>query len=566
MKNIKIISFLLLGLLLLVNCDGEDSYADYTAPDEFSDVTWLISLEKFTEDPYSINAGTFMSFMDLSQGAVSHEWIIQEGNYFLNDGFSKNDSLPLFINYDDGTLINRGKANVYFLNNGYNTVRLYNKFKEPVSYKSSAGTFNAVQEGDLWVIDTTFTFDVYADLEPAFTVLQDDVEILKINAEDMPSIDDEASWPSVDVEAGSTLTLVDNTTIGRPNARQWVAPNGILGAAGKDTTVVKFFKLGLFDVGSLKSQRVKPLPVKDATKLIPLKANVIPSSQPFVFDGNLTESEAEKITFRVTGEVEAFSGQEDKFTVHVINEAVGFDQNIQVQSARVDPTNATLIELTLSGEIYNSDVITVSYNGTEIESTDTRVLQPFESKNVQMFYTNNILAANSWSGFEPSVTQLNRAYAGPNGAFWVGPNGTADDPFWSRTEEKVYEGSASMRFSVDGIGKNYQLHTFGLGTIDKIPAGTYKVSFMVYLEPGNTMGGFYTWGDQPTIAGELWDVSSLAQGKWLKMEKTFTTNTAINAKKKVSVVVNTTANPDAATGRQTMYLDNLSFIELEVRP
>lgn len=562
MKNIKIISFLLLGLLLFVNCDGEDSYADYTAPDEFSDVTWLISLEKFAEDPYSINAGTFMSFMDLSQGAVSHEWIIQEGNYFLNDGFNKNDSLPLFINYDDGTVINRGKANVYFLNNGYNTVRLYNKFKEPVSYKSSAGTFNAVQEEDLWVIDTTFIFDVYADLEPAFTVLQDGVEILKINAEDMPLIDDEASWPSVDVEAGSTLTLVDNTTVGRPNARQWDTPNGVLGAAGKDTTVVKFFKLGLFDVGSLKSQRVKPLPVNDATKLIPLKANVIPSSQPFVFDGNLIESETEKITFRVTGEVEPFSGQEENFTVHVTNEAAGFDQNIQVQSARVDPTNATLIELTLSSEIYNSDVITVSYNGTEIKSTDTRVLESFSNKPVKMFFTDNILAANSWSGFELTNPALNRAYAWE---YWVGANGTAADPNWSKTGEKFYDGANSMKFSIESFYKeNFNLFAFNLGKgVDQVPAGTYKISYWVYLEPGNLLaqatseiGGVYA----------NYDLSTLERGKWVLTESTIIIASDIISRTRVALTISKGANPEAQLARQTMYFDKLSLIPIEVRP
>ena len=568
MKNIKIIAFFI-SLLFLVSCE-EEEYADYTAPDELSDVSWIISLQKFAANPFNIEEDSFMSFFDLSVGAESHQWIIEEGNAFLNEGFEKGDSLPLFINSKAGLSISDLKAHVIFRKSGLNKVRLLNKFLKPVSYKFKTGVLNAKKEGDFWVIDTTFTFDVFAKLKPAFKVLQDNVEILSITEDQLTSLADEASWPVVNVEAGATLTFVDQTTTGRSNGRNWSIPGGIPASSGLESSTVKFFKLGLYDAGVFKASRATPYPVASVEKIIPLKVNVIPSSQPFKLNGAIKEDVNEKISFQVTGEILPFTGQEDKFVVNVKNTVSGLNKNIPVLKASVSTSDATYINLTLSEKIYNSDVVTVAYTGGGIESTDTRQLVSFTATNVQMFIGSNILKSNSWGGYEIGLDgDLARAYAGPNGAFWVGAalNGSAADPIWSRTTEKAFEGSASMKFNVnDGIKAAYQMHTYGLGTIDMIPAGTYKVSFMVYLEAGNTMSGFWTWGGEvPELAPDVWDVSGLARGQWVKIEHVVTLN-EINAKKKVTLVINPPANPNATTGKQTMYIDNFSFVEVEVRP
>ncbi|UMB61693.1 hypothetical protein MHL31_05680 [Lutibacter sp. A80] len=566
MKNIRIISFFI-SLLILVSCE-EEEYVDYTPVDELSDVSWIISLQKFTQNPFNIEEDSFMSFFDLSVGASSHQWIIEDGNAFLNEGFKKGDSLPLFINSEAGLTTTDVKAHVIFRKSGVNKVRLLNKFPEPVSYKSSAGTLNSKKEGDFWVIDTTFTFDVFANLKPAFKVLQNNVEVLSITEDQLTSIENEASWPTVEVEAGATLTFIDQTTTGRANGRNWAIPSGIPASSNLDTVTVKFFKLGTYNAGVFKALRATPYPTASVEKTIPLKINVIPSSQPFKINGAIKEDVNEKISFQVTGEIVPFTDQEDKFVVHVKNTAAGFDQTIPVLKASVNSTDATYIDLTLSEKIYNSDVVTVAYNGGEIESTDTRQLASFPATNVQMYIGGNILKSNSWSGYEIGLDgDLARAFSGPNGAFWVGAplNGSADNPIWSRTTEKAYEGNASMKFNVDGITKAYQLHTFGLGTIDMIPAGTYKISFMVYLEAGNTMEKFWTWGGEvPELAPEAWNLDGLPREQWIKIEHIVTLS-EINSKKKVTLVINPPSNPNSSTGQQTMYFDNFSFVEVEVR-
>lgn len=566
MKNIAIISFLF-SLLFVVGC--EEEYIEYTPIDELSDVSWYISKDPYSQNPWNVSSETFMSFLDLSQGAVKHEWTIEEGNFYLKEGFKRNDSLDLFIDETAGLTITTPKAHVLFKNSGLNNITLRNEFSDFVSFNSEDERIDAVQVGDVWVLEKTFTFDVYGKLLPAFKVLQGGNEIINITKDDNPSLADQSTWPTVQVEAGSSLTFVDLTTEDRPNGRNWSIPDGAPAGSNAETAEIKFFKLGTFPAGTLKSTRGITLPTANTEKIIPLMVEVIPSSQPFELNGQIKEDENEVISFQVTGEVAPFAGEEGNFTVNVKNAAATFDQNIAVKSARVSATNATRIELVLNEPIYNSDVVTVSYSGGNIKSSDTRDLLAFTDKPVIMHFSNNILTANSWAGFEQHHDGLNRGYLGPNGAFWVGNaalSGTAADPFWSRSLEDKFEGDSSLKFSVDGLTKTLQLHTFGLGLLDKIPAGTYNISFMVNVQSGTTLKQFRTWGGEVPELGPLsWDVGSVAKDKWVKIQHTITFSAPIDAKKKVSINFNTGDNPDAGTGRQTIYIDDFSFIPVELR-
>lgn len=576
MKNIKIIASILC-LTMLWTC-SDDEYQDYTAPDEHSDVVWLIGLDNNSQEPFSINAETNISFLDLSQGVVSHEWIIEEGNNFLKEGFDNNDSLQNFIDEDAGLSITRPKAHVLFNNSGLNTVRLLNKFNEPVSYTSSIGTFNAVQEGNLWVIDTTFTFDVYAKLNPAFRVLQDGVEILSVSEADMPSIDDIDSWPTVDVEAGTSLSFEDLSTVGRPNGRSWRFPEGTPNQVGGETASVSFFQLGTFS-GEMRSFRVAPLPTSNITKVIPLKVNVIPSSQPFVFSGQLKEDESEVISFQVNGQLVPFSGQEANFTVNVSNVDSGFNQNIPVQLASVSSDDSTFLELTLTQPVYNSDIITVTYNNATdgITSTDTRVLQSFGPETVQMFFGNNILPGNSWASFEPSGGGVNNAFA--SSEFFIPGaqgNGQFGDLIWERVTTRAFVGDASMRYKLPASATEIPLiNLFGFGLADGpngVPAGTYRVSYRVYKENSTLTTFRMEWGNggdsaQEVLPNTFFDISSIANNEWVRVTGTIVVTADLassNNNYRTTLRILQEDNP-GVSGEQLIYFDDLALIELEPR-
>ncbi len=74
-KNILIIIALI--TVVLVSCNDNE----YTEPVSFSDVSWYNSLGPTA--PREVAPGKSISFMDLSVGALSHQWIIEKGNSFL---------------------------------------------------------------------------------------------------------------------------------------------------------------------------------------------------------------------------------------------------------------------------------------------------------------------------------------------------------------------------------------------------------------------------------------------------------------------------------------------------
>ncbi|WP_299556459.1 hypothetical protein [Seonamhaeicola sp.] len=568
MKNIKIY-IILCGILFALSSCEEKEYADYTPVDELSDVSWLIGTQPFVNDPFSINVDTQVPFLDLSQGAVSHEWIIEEGNKFLNTGFNSRDSIfDDYIKEDAGLSITDPKAFVLFRNSGINKVRLLNKFNEKVTYRSSEGSLEAHKEGDLWVIDTTFTFDVYAKILPAFTIMKDGAPVLNVTREEETSIEDEASWPTVEIEAATSLTYIDNTTIGRPNATTWIIPDGVPNQIGGTEREINFYKLGTFNAGTLRSLRINELPRYVAEKVIPLKVRVIQSSQPFQFAGALTEDENEVIRFRVNGEVVPFSGEEGNFTVHVTNSATGFDQDIPVASARVSEDNAIFIELMLSEPIYNSDVVTVSYNGNgSIQSADERPLEAFGPENVAMNFGGNIIPEKAHASFEEPSGAANRAFALN---YFTGNNnilGGGNFAF-ERVTTRSSDGDASMKWSTLASNPlpNVNLWSFGIARIAPIPAGTYRIEYDLFIEPGTTLKTFRTEFNKPVFSRQLWNIENEPRGEWITVTNTVTTDEITPAMNLRFTFRPHAAENPSVTGAQVMYIDNLKFIEIEVRP
>jgi len=583
MKNKKIIIFLL-SLLALWGCN-QDDYADFTAPDEFSDVSWLVSLDRSRNpaERYDINADTFMSFLNLAQNAVSTEWKIEEGNFFLKEGFKSNDSLVKYIDTDAGLSKISGKAHVFFRKSGLNTVTLINKFKTPVKTNISTNDATHVkietyEENGLFVVKTEFIFDVYATIQPSFSVLKDGIEILKVTEADLPSLTKSDSWPTIEIEAATSLTFVDNTIVGRTNSRTWKTPDGVPGLSNLKTSIVKFYRLGTFNAGSLTAARINTLPKAAVEKLIPLKIKVIKSKQAFVYDGALTEDASHKISFRVNGEVSPFTGAEGSFTVNVKNEGKGsgFSLNIPVQSARVNAGDAIFIDLILAAPIYNSDVVTVSYNGNgNIKSADDRLLAAFNPSIVKMFFGASVLPGNSHPGFEIPGGNLTNANATSEffvpggGAIGSGSgNGQFGDLVWQRDESKSYTGFASMRYKIPNVANIPIVNLFGFFLSDGpngVPAGTYKVSYWVFIEPGTTLKGFRIEFGNPITDIKIFNIASVEKGKWVEVSNVITFPNALSGNTRTTLRILTDDNP-GVSGAQLMYFDDLSLVPIQVRP
>jgi len=566
----NIIKTLLLGLIILASCN--EKYADYTAPGDINDTSWIIGFDqnKTKEDAFLINIDTHISFLDLSQGYIDHEWIIEEGNSFLKEGFKRNDSLPLFIKNSDVSTLDP-KAHVFFRKKGLNPVRLYNTFSSPVTRETSLGTFTSKQIGDLHVVDTTFTFDVFGYVKPAFRILQDGVVKLEISAEDMPSLDNQNEWPVVEVKAATSLTYEDLSEEGRPNSRRWDVTSGSPISSNGVISNFKFFRLGTFNAGTITSNRSnigRTYPSASVEKIIPLKVKVIQSDLPFEINGTIKETKEEILRFQVTGVIEPFNGQESFFTVNVKNN--NFDQNIAVSQAKVSDSDGTYIELTLSQPIYNSDAITVNYAGGNIKSLDDRSLINFTAPiNVISYFDGNVLPGNGWASFETENGAINRAFAQD---YFTGNgnkvNGSNTVGYYMRNTDKSFLGDASMKFESTDTNPlpNVNLWGFAFSKPDPIKAGTYKASYRVWLETGNTIKKIRTELNKPVFMQHVWDIENTPRGSWQIITNTIVlpqdvTETNSRWTFRVHPQLNV-----GVTGAQKMYIDDFSLIEIEVRP
>lgn len=538
MKNNIILTGLLFILIFATSCESEDYEAPYG---DFSSFAWYTSAAGTEVDnsEYVIAINDTIIFSDVSQNEISHEWLKPDQTAFVK-GVSTDNTVS-----------------IKFQQSGIKEVILKNIFKDSVN--------GGVLIDGNWEVEKIFTIDVFADIKPAFKVFKGDEEVLSVLANDEPLASNSNSWPTITLEAGEELTYQDFSTIGRSDSRTWQFNNASIDSTNAETVVIGYYGLGNTTAGSVTVKRKeKEVPEGETLKLIPLNINVIPSSQPFEQVGAIKEGETEVISLNVSGQIETLEGEEGNFIVHVVNTASGYDENISVASATINNDNLTQIDLVLDAPIFNSDEITVEFTGGNIVSIDSRVLSSFGPIKVKG-YRNESVIGEAWAGFEVGATNWKSAFAT---GYWVGNSNDQASPFFSRSDVMFNSGVASMKFSSpDGIeSKTLQGSFFTNGNktphgIPTLPAGTYEVSYMVYLEVGNTTQTFRTIIQGGDIT--FWDISALPRGEWVEISNTITT-TSDTKGKRFDIKFEPSDNM-GVTGAQIMYFDDLTWRPIELR-
>ncbi len=551
MKNYKIYTFLIL-MVIGWSCEKE-----YEQPFSFSDVEWVVS-ETAVENLFQIAQEDYISFVDLSKGALSHKWTIDQGCYFLRPDFTKEDSVYTdFIVPNAGNISNDARAHVLFRESGIKTINLYNTYSDSVAFFTKDEVLlQSVKKGDQWVIDTTFMVDVYATIEPAFKVFFGEELVLEVAADEMPDDAEQDSWKTVTVEVGQQLTFVDMTTIGRPNRRTWDIAGGSPISSNDSASVISFFTMGTATGSSVTVSRGSGLPAGATTKIVPLKVEVVQSSQPFEITGKAKELENGNIGFNVTGEVTPFNNEEANFTVHVVNTTAGFDQNILVTKAEVSDDDATMIELTLAEPVYNTDEINISYAGGVIQSLDLRDLQEFSDVNTTMIIGGSVTNTDKM-GFEIASANFKKGFAD---GFWVG---NQNPIVFARSEDVAASGTASMSCTFDGAGTTFKIQASSFIANGAVaPAGPYIEKIKVYVDENTTLKAFKTYMTAPVYAN-TWDISEIEKGQWVTLSKVV--NIDEQPTKNYGIKILAADNPDVS-GTQLIYFDDMQLIPLEARP
>lgn len=479
--NIKIKFFasclIIMGLLFVACTDNDE---EYVKPNEFSDVGWYIN---DFEGVLDARVNDYITFSDLSQSALSHQWEIGSANYYLKHPIERTDSIT--NEFIKGTGVSEEKTvSVWFKESGLQSVRLYNTFSDSVTFRGPEGLlYGSKQEGDLWVIDTTFIVDVYAKIVPEIRVEQKGVVL------------NHQGLDTIYVEAGDALEFFDETTIGRPDSWQWNVA-GSVSLEQNPSIILK--KLGTFtDNNVIIKRQANNIPSSTATLNITAPIKVIPSSQPFVLTGDINELEDQTIQIPFNGEFTPFTGQEQYFDVTLNGVAT---TNF---SLSVNADDATFIDLNFNETIYRNDDITVAYNGNgTLESTDTRSPEAFPATTVNMFQHEAVLYdfEDGGTNWVPHADNLATTSISPSTD--VAASGT--------TSLKIDAGASGNWSGVQNIIDEFTLK-----------AGvTYQMEYKIYKASGaviNMNGPWILKADGTQNIQQMWNntVASAPENTWV---------------------------------------------------
>ncbi|WP_299184118.1 hypothetical protein [uncultured Aquimarina sp.] len=571
-KYIFLISILLTSFL---GCNKDDgNFTEFSKPELFTPALGTIN-EETLQNPIPIAIGDFSSIADVSQGIISRSWRIDSGMSFLNEEFTPADSLNLsqFISGGSGS-----RSSVFFLfqESGSKEVNLRQVFDKEVSFAGQT----AVQEGDNWILETTFSYNVFDNLNPEAIIFNQDesIELGRLNANQNPNRDDISSFETITIEAGSSLNFRDNTTVGSPDGRTWNFSEGNPSESTEESVNVSYNRLGeyLIDITSTRDSKGNTLNATSTTKTLPYIINVVPSSQPFIAtnakvidDGGILGEGSSIIELGVNGELEDFVGAEGNFTINVVN--TGFNQNISLNSAVVSTTDATVIRLTLAEQVYNSDTITISYNAsTPITSVDTRTLNAFNDLSVSPVVI-NVLQPASNPSFETGVSndrngnsQGYSLFVGGGGNNLDNARNTDGSLQINRSTEQSSDGNASMKFDAEmPLIAGFLSYSNTIISNSNIPSGDFILAYDIYIEEGSTFNSIFSRIVGATPANEVMTLDSSITDEWFTVERQFTLTDPLSG----NIVFNFRNNDNPGiTGRQTFFLDNIRVLVVENRP
>jgi hypothetical protein len=151
MKKHFIICALLLVALFTGSCTN-----DYELPyNDYDSFTWFSSPKtSYNATVKTVAVGKYLTFQDLSKGALTHEWSITSGSSFLITGFSEAETgnYERFIKPNAGLVTSDKLVYVLFQTAGTHQVKIKNTYKQKV--------IGAVEVNGVWTAEVIITVTV----------------------------------------------------------------------------------------------------------------------------------------------------------------------------------------------------------------------------------------------------------------------------------------------------------------------------------------------------------------------------------------------------------------------
>lgn len=560
MKKILIIIGILINFIVVSSCKSDE----YEAPNEFRSALWYTSFGDAIKDDIIVNAGSYVSFSDLSNGAIKHVWEIDEGNNFLKgelpkNGKNENNESVDFSKY----IFNEGKitanekiVGVLFNKGPISTVKLTNTYDKFVSVESREGVISTVlnEETGEYVLEKTFRFQVYEPVKPLIKLVKQDGEVIDHT---VPGV--------LEFEVGDVLTFEDlsNSAASRADSRSWIFREenetrifqNILTEANfrileNPNLDYVFVKPGRFTV-EYRLQRAANTDtgIKRANEriILPLVFDIKPSSKDLTLAQEIIELKDQTLELKFNG---LLNNIDDDIISNFTVNLNGSTANIL--SVELKNSDKSTIQIKLDEQIYKNDVINVSYDGvgnlTSEGYTDKAVL--FSEKPVTMYSIN--ITPFLDPGFEDIL--------GAGSTTWtkfIDPSGLGDVIFTN--EITPFEGLQCAKFTSPQKprleSKNQRIN---------FESGTYVVSFKLYV-PSETIL-------TPNLGQRVWigGGSANADVKWNTVDP-FVKDSWQEFKVKITVandIPNTFIRFQAvpSNANVTYYLDDIKIEEDDNRP
>ncbi|WPR73382.1 hypothetical protein [Algoriphagus sp. NG3] len=442
MKKYIYIIKLMMVAVMLQSC--EDPYEGINLEEANNQV--IFTSEMDFENTVQINGE--LAFGDVSSGVVSRTWTFPEGVVDIEGS-------------DNDVTSTEATVKTIFKMLGEHEVKLHQVFKD----NAFVGLEQRGKE-----LDTTIVVKVLGEvnLAVAANILNSDGTLGEaLNLQD---------GALNEVMAGSFIRYTV-TSEGEPAQYQWNLDGGDPPYSEElvETLDVRYKKVGEFDFELIASRN---RPQGEFVFAVENLLKIIPSTEPVSLEG--VQERAGGIALNFSREMNGNSLDPADFTVSIINKDTPISAT--VISAQVDPVEGNFVNLTLEGqEIYNDDIVTVSYTKGAMATADGVLADSFEDQSV-VFVGENILKSGGFDySFETSLDS-NWPYQ-----WWGAP---WDMYTFKISAAQAYDGKKSGLVTMRPAGGMIIGHTDANGTpiTFQAEAGkTYEIGVWVYVESlGNT--------------------------------------------------------------------------------
>lgn len=532
---------------MMAGCSENEKFFN---PNDFSDISFINSQIVNKWSTHIIEKGNPISFMDLSQNALSHSWTIDEGCCFIRGEYNRTDSVfDQYIIPDAGNVSYENTVYVLFQEPGNKTVRLTNTFSNRVVYNglSESGQNQQTFPGDavkesyydeekgVWVFDTLMHFKVLDYVTADMVVKRNNEEILKVSRDDNHTIDNSSEWDKITMEVGDEIT-VSADIYGEPDENLWKLNTALIEVETNNeiisenplvtrmTSVFSASKLAEGNFGYMMMERKGKVegsgeahkPASKQSKYFPLNLEIVAPTSPFVIEKcNVLDFTEIQLSYKSTIKMDDTLLKEylDCFSVTVGNE------NINISEILLNETSDALI-LTLQDPVYADDDIKVNYKA----NPDNPIIDIYGRKledavDMKPEFFNPVITDPISRGFEGEIINDKKIFG------WF----IQHFPVVSVNTDVVYGGNRSLMYdsSKGKEGDNYGAGVTCQSTAENSelsgPAGDYIVEAWVYIKGLQNSNiskitfGFQFPGVTTVIDEKELKLDGLHKDQWIKV-------------------------------------------------